>query len=87
MKPPVSSSAANKARQRRPIRPPQQLTSTGPGAAGPTRHDSRNQRLNALRHLNFGGMRIGTDFGTTHTVTAVVDRGNYPVVSFDGADT
>ena len=32
-------------------------------------------------------MRIGIDFGTTHTVAAVVDRGNYPVASFDGADT
>ena len=26
---------------------------------------------------------MGIDFGTTHTVAAVVDRGNYPVVSFD----
>lgn len=30
---------------------------------------------------------MGIDFGTTHTVAAVVDRGNYPVASFDGADT
>src|SRR5207237_8184025 len=28
-------------------------------------------------------MRLGIDFGTTHTVVALVDRGNYPVVSFD----
>ncbi|CQD20660.1 DnaK family protein [Mycobacterium europaeum] len=32
-------------------------------------------------------MRVGIDFGTTHTVVAAVDRGNYPVVSFDGIDT
>jgi molecular chaperone DnaK len=31
-------------------------------------------------------MRVGIDFGTTHTVAALVDRGNYPVVSFDGVD-
>lgn len=30
-------------------------------------------------------MRVGIDFGTTHTVVAAVDRGNYPVVSFDPA--
>ncbi|MBW0014487.1 Hsp70 family protein [Mycobacterium sp.] len=32
-------------------------------------------------------MRVGIDFGTTHTVVAAVDRGNYPVVSFEGVDT
>jgi molecular chaperone DnaK len=31
-------------------------------------------------------MRVGIDFGTTHTVAALVDRGNYPVVAFDGMD-
>jgi hypothetical protein len=52
-------------------------------------HDSLagNERLNALERLSFGGMRIGIDFGTTHTVAAVVEKGgNYPVVSFDGVD-
>ena len=32
-------------------------------------------------------MRLGIDFGTTHTVAAIVDRGNYPVVSFDGVES
>ena len=27
-------------------------------------------------------MRFGIDFGTTRTVVAAVDRGNYPVVNF-----
>ena len=31
-------------------------------------------------------MRLGVDFGTTHTVVALVDRGNYPIVSFDHED-
>src|SRR6266851_4606471 len=31
-------------------------------------------------------MRLGIDFGTTHTVVATVDRGNYPIVSFEHAD-
>jgi molecular chaperone DnaK (HSP70) len=31
-------------------------------------------------------MRFGIDFGTTHTVVAMVDRGNYPVVSFEHGD-
>jgi molecular chaperone DnaK (HSP70) len=31
-------------------------------------------------------MKLGVDFGTTRVVTAVVDRGNYPVVSFEGPD-
>jgi molecular chaperone DnaK len=32
-------------------------------------------------------MRLGVDFGTTHTVAALVDRGNYPVVSFEWGDS
>src|SRR6266536_5847436 len=31
-------------------------------------------------------MRLGIDFGTTHTVAAIVDRGNYPVVSYEWGD-
>jgi len=30
-------------------------------------------------------MRLGIDFGTTHTVVAAADRGNYPVISFETA--
>ena len=33
-----------------------------------------------------GCMRFGIDFGTTHTVVALIDRGNYPVVSFEQGD-
>jgi molecular chaperone DnaK (HSP70) len=31
-------------------------------------------------------MKIGVDFGTTRVVVAAVDRGNYPVVAFEGPD-
>jgi molecular chaperone DnaK (HSP70) len=31
-------------------------------------------------------VRIGIDFGTTRTVVAACDRGNYPVISFDAGD-
>src|ERR1039458_562635 len=31
-------------------------------------------------------MRLGIDFGTTRIITALVDRGNYPVVSFSAPD-
>lgn len=45
------------------------------------------RRLAASNALaTVGRMRIGIDFGTTRTVVAMADRGNYPVVSFDDAD-
>lgn len=31
-------------------------------------------------------MRLGVDFGTTRIVVSAVDRGNYPIVSFDTAE-
>lgn len=31
-------------------------------------------------------MQIGIDFGTTRTVVAAADRGNYPILSFESAD-
>ena len=31
-------------------------------------------------------MRIGIDFGTTRIVVAAADRGNYPIVNFEGPD-
>jgi len=31
-------------------------------------------------------MRIGIDFGTTRIVVAAADRGNYPLVNFDGPE-
>ena len=31
-------------------------------------------------------MRLGIDFGTTRTVVAAVDRGNYPILPFDHPD-
>src|SRR5437899_12919537 len=31
-------------------------------------------------------MKLGIDFGTTRIVVAAVDRGNYPIVSFEGPE-
>jgi len=31
-------------------------------------------------------VRLGIDFGTTRTVVAAVDRGNYPLLSFEGPE-
>jgi molecular chaperone DnaK (HSP70) len=35
---------------------------------------------------SFDAMKLGIDFGTTRTVVAAVDRGNFPVVGFSGPD-
>jgi len=56
-------------------------------ASGVTASALQPRRPNAVQRLDFGGMRVGIDFGTTHTVAAIVDRGNYPVVYVDGVDT
>src|ERR1041384_7780773 len=31
-------------------------------------------------------MQLGIDFGTTRTVLAAADRGNYPILAFEGPD-
>jgi molecular chaperone DnaK (HSP70) len=41
--------------------------------------------LAGLGFVSMAGMRLGIDFGTTHTIVAFVDRGNYPVASFRDA--
>src|ERR1035437_6106482 len=49
---------------------------------------TRAVRENTIRRMlsKLHGVRLGIDFGTTHTVVALVDRGNTPVVSFEGGD-
>ncbi len=54
-------------------------------SAGAAAEPKRGEIRSATPKLS--AMRVGIDFGTTHTVAAVVERGNYPVVSFDGVDT
>ena len=34
----------------------------------------------------WSGMRLGVDFGTTRIIVATVDRGNYPLVNFEGSE-
>src|SRR5947209_4641321 len=36
--------------------------------------------------MQVGPMKLGVDFGTTRIVVADADRGNYPLVSFEGPD-
>src|SRR5512140_2054422 len=40
----------------------------------------------SMRGVYHVRMRFGIDFGTTHTVVALIDRGNYPIVSFEQGD-
>src|SRR5664279_4031541 len=49
---------------------------------------TRAVRENTIRRMltKLDGVRLGIDFGTTHTVVALVDRGNTPAVSYEGGD-
>src|SRR5260370_12839162 len=38
------------------------------------------------RHEVKARVRVGIDFGTTRTVVAAVDRGNYPIFPFEDAE-
>ena len=40
----------------------------------------------SLSRVNLNIMRIGINFGTTRVVAALVDRGNFPLVSFEAPD-
>jgi molecular chaperone DnaK (HSP70) len=44
----------------------------------------RENSRRAIFTVHWGLMRIGIDFGTTRVVVARADRGNYPVVTFEG---
>src|SRR5512138_1956026 len=63
---------------------------TSAGCRGPRRTDrvlpggSRLTRGSARPYT--AAMRLGIDFGTTHTVVAMADQGSYPVVSFEAAE-
>jgi len=52
--------------------------------AGAATEPKRREIRSAAPKLS--AMRVRIDFDTTHTVAAVVDRGNYPVASFVGVD-
>ncbi len=55
--------------------------------ASARRVQPRSVRRAGFRALvTLQGMRLGIDFGTTRTIVAFVDRGNYPVVGFEDAD-
>ncbi len=42
--------------------------------------------IGAASPINYEVMKLGVDFGTTRIVVASADRGNYPLVSFDGPE-
>src|SRR5579863_2493348 len=80
------------AAQRRIWRPkdlmPSDSTSPQPFKTMPAgRQRSRDTlRPRHSRYPDRLGMRLGIDFGTTRTVVAAVDRGNYPVITFEAGD-
>src|SRR3954469_8112845 len=62
------------------------LPATG-GGRRPEHTEAKPQRVAGPKDVvQSKPMRLGIDFGTTHTVVALVDRGNYPIVSFEHAD-
>src|SRR5262245_9366868 len=62
------SGSAVGARGRRPPRRSPRILSLRPGSCGWRRG---------------GPMKLGVDFGTTRIIAAAVDRGNYPILTFD----
>ncbi|MFL5366606.1 MAG: Hsp70 family protein [Myxococcales bacterium] len=62
------------------------LPATG-GGRRPEHTEAKAQKVAGSKDVvQSKPMRLGIDFGTTHTVVALVDRGNYPIVSFEHAD-
>ena len=55
------------------------ITPAEAGAPGPVR-DGRAGTVASIGTVH--SMQLGVDFGTTRTIIATVDRGNYPVVAF-----
>ncbi len=49
-------------------------------------HKVRSSPVEATKRDSLMTMRLGVDFGTTRTTAAVVDRGNYPALTFPDAD-
>src|SRR4051812_10484679 len=56
-------------------------------SAAPLRSGRRALLRAGTRSILRASMRLGIDFGTTNTAVALVDRGNYPVVSFEHGDS